>query len=335
MRLLFAIVSTLCILPEFTCAASIRVLSGEHRDFTRLVLHLPSPMEWSFSQNENGAYVKFPDQKPTFDLSEAFERIQKDRVKSLVAEPDGLKINFACNCEGNAVFIEGSMLVVDVKPTSNKQEISFPINFSVPYWPEKVSQKTNLISNVAVPDADGMKSNIPPSLLSGAEQRLFRQLSRAASLGLVELVSPKVAVDQEEAIGKKEEVFSSPSRSLHPQINLEASSGVSDYTERVFETDAISRSGVICIPDSKLDIQNWRYGEDFASGVVALRRDLGGEIEAINQEAALNLVKHYLYFGFGAEALALLEYLPQSEEKSLLSDISTQIEGNESRLRTY
>ena len=48
MRLLFVIVSTLCILPEFTWAASIRVLSGEHRDFTRLVLHLPSPMKSVF-----------------------------------------------------------------------------------------------------------------------------------------------------------------------------------------------------------------------------------------------------------------------------------------------
>ena len=104
MRLLFAIVSILCILPEFTCAASIRVLSGEHRDFTRFVLHLPSSMEWSFSQNENGAYVTFPDQKPTFDLSEAFERIQKDRVESLVADPGHI-------CAGSIISLQNRKII--------------------------------------------------------------------------------------------------------------------------------------------------------------------------------------------------------------------------------
>lgn len=325
MRLLFAIVSVLCISPALVWAASIRVRSGEHGDFTRLVLHLPSAMKWSFSQNEKEAYVKFPDQKPTFDLAKAFERIQKDRIASLVADSDGLKINFACDCEGAAEFIEDSMLIIDVRPAPNKAE---PVSIDLPvsYWPEKVLQTSDLMPVMAELDVSAGKSNIAPNLMAGAEQRLFRQLSRAASLGLVDLASPKAIVDQKKPVSKKEEVLASSLQSLHPQINLDVSSGVSDYAARVLERDVVSQSGVHCIPNSKLDIESWRHGEDFASGLVALRRGLGGEIEAIDQEVALKLVRHYLHFGFGVEALSLLEYLPLSEEKSLLVDISTQIE---------
>jgi hypothetical protein len=57
------------------------------------------------------------------------------------------------------------------------------------------------------------------------------------------------------------------------------------------------------------DMQDWRVGGGFAAGLGQLRGALYDERDRLNRDVALDLSRHYLYHGFGAEALFWLSRL--------------------------
>jgi hypothetical protein len=79
-------------------------------------------------------------------------------------------------------------------------------------------------------------------------------------------------------------------------------------------------------PSSKLlNVSDWMYSEDFASGIGELSTNLHQDSSEIKNDLLSSLIKHFLHFGFGAEALALLSSnnsVFSEEEKGFLIGIA-------------
>ena len=68
-------------------AESVRVLSGEHKDFSRIVLVFGNPIGWTEGKTPEGFEVRFDRTDIAPDLSRVFEKIPKDRIRDVIFTP--------------------------------------------------------------------------------------------------------------------------------------------------------------------------------------------------------------------------------------------------------
>lgn len=307
-------------------AAPIVIRSGEHNDFTRFVLHLPADLEWRSEEIEGGLRLEFSDPTPDFDLSQAFARIGRDRVSAISRTETGVELTFECRCQAKAFLSGRRMLVVDVSPHTGpvqpKQEL-------VPTLPDPAKTLARARTQPQTsPLAKENEIQMQEDRVVDAElakQRLFKQLGRAASMGLVELTIPDDTVDSIDLI----DTSSQQVGMFAHQAGIAASPVMSPEVESETLVESVSEKGVDCPPDSVLDTSGWAHGDGFTSGLHQLRAQLGGEIVPIEKQAALRLARHYLAFGFGAEAQLLLPYAGDSSEIRWLQFVANIVDGRD------
>lgn len=95
------------------------VRSGEHGAFTRLVLPLPSGATWTAEGNQDASVLRLSisGAQAQFDLSQAFQRIDRDRISDLTSpSPGQIDISLGCDCGAETFVVDGNLLVVDIKP---------------------------------------------------------------------------------------------------------------------------------------------------------------------------------------------------------------------------
>lgn len=94
--------------------------------------------------------------------------------------------------------------------------------------------------------------------------------------------------------------------------------------------------GVQCLDPSKVRIQDWGEQAMFSTSIGELRRNLFSERDTLNGDAVLALTQHYLYFGFGAEALKTLSMAPDlAAEYPQLIDLAHVMEHRSAGLDSY
>lgn len=103
-------------IPAASAAApAVRVRGGEHADFTRLVFRIGDGMPWELHERAGGADLRVGDDGGRFDLSEAFARIPRTRLRDLhPLDGGGLRLELACACPLRAFEDLPGMLVVDI-----------------------------------------------------------------------------------------------------------------------------------------------------------------------------------------------------------------------------
>ncbi|MDZ4135944.1 MAG: hypothetical protein U1D06_10195, partial [Paracoccaceae bacterium] len=70
--------------------------------------------------------------------------------------------------------------------------------------------------------------------------------------------------------------------------------------------DRLTREGMDCLPDNRLDIASWGIEGEVANQIGPVRNGLVGEFDLPDAAVVKNAVTYYLYLGFGAEARQLL-----------------------------
>jgi len=96
-------------------APPVGVRGGEHADFTRLVFRIGDGTPWALQERDAGAELMVGDGARAFDLSEAFVRIPRTRLRDLLPLPGGgLRLDLACACPLRAFEDLPGMLVVDI-----------------------------------------------------------------------------------------------------------------------------------------------------------------------------------------------------------------------------
>lgn len=97
-------------------AQNIRVSSGEHADFSRLVVAFRQPVDWTFGKVEGGFELRSNVPDVTFRLSTIFDLIPRDRIKSVTDLGEGrLFLEVSCPCFADAFALPRGQVVLDIK----------------------------------------------------------------------------------------------------------------------------------------------------------------------------------------------------------------------------
>lgn len=111
--------------PAPAAAQSVRAISGEHADFSRIVLQFADLDSWKFGRTPDGYEFRATNSNVEFDLSRVFDFIPRTRVASLTSPgPGRLVFSVNCDCVGDAFEIRDARIVIDIKdglPTENSR----------------------------------------------------------------------------------------------------------------------------------------------------------------------------------------------------------------------
>lgn len=167
---------------------------------------------------------------------------------------------------------------------------------------------------------DVAQNSVRQDNLSPLELQVLETLSRAASQGLLDLApsKPEARMSLSESV---EEVngappdkparayFGPPGRSSPDALpGLLAHTSLDDARTIVSDRRQHARSGVLCWPDEYTEVAGWLAKDaDFGSSIGALRGAAMGELDRADPAGVLALARGYVYFGFGQEALQVLQ----------------------------
>ena len=103
------------LIPGFSHAEPVAVRSGEHGEFSRLVIYNQNPVAWDFGRVEGGFELRLARPEIAFDLDRAFDLIPRTRIAGLQDLGDGrLKITADCECHAKAFVAGGGQVVIDI-----------------------------------------------------------------------------------------------------------------------------------------------------------------------------------------------------------------------------
>ncbi len=210
-----------CLLGQTGTAQTVQIRSGEHENFTRLVMTLPARMEWQTETREGGASLVFERSGLVFDTSRVFDRVTRARLADIAA-PAGqsrLDLSFACDCSLLTFWHDRNMLVVDISASADPSTAAGAAILQPPPQPlrqphgtsrpglgsEPLSHAAILLSDqldqslqhdrgpfaATLRRGDPFKASIDPvSDLADMRAALVRELDRAATQGLLSSARP-------------------------------------------------------------------------------------------------------------------------------------------------
>lgn len=310
-------------------AQTVQVRSGEHDTFSRLTVTLPNRMEWVVEPTRNGARLVFNASRLKLDLSEIYSRIPRNRISDVKwnGAENALQLHFDCACEATAFWHGKSMLVLDVRETPENTEAKPTQTRSQEYRdlsnpPFKGQKQSSVIDLPLTGSPDGNlqdteTTDIPVTTLQPeVRDRLLQQVGRAASQGLL---SPSIKrPEQRDAASSRDSAIKpealAPDHVKNTQasdhVNLKAQSSIDrDFLgSHLAQQQNLEASG--CLADRRIDVGSWGNNDPFGDQISKLRMQLTGEFDAVNPKIAEQLVRAYLYFGFGAEARSLMKSMP-------------------------
>lgn len=96
-------------------SAPIKVISGEHKDFTRLVFEISPRTKWAMVPNKDGFVLELTGTKSAFDTSKTFLRISRNRIVDIEDLGNGrAQVYLDCDCGQSSFRTVEGMLVIDV-----------------------------------------------------------------------------------------------------------------------------------------------------------------------------------------------------------------------------
>lgn len=317
-------------------AERVRILSGEHRGFSRLAFVFAQETDWELQEEGREARITFSRDEIRLDPSRVFELIPRARLRALrVTEAGALELSLGCDCILNAYKTRANILVLDIRgaPDSPRNtEPDTPVEIEVADLPEvanppdpPVADPNKPVRNTLYPAArifgrfaeidvpqefvpDPVEYPVPesaevdpaaPTPAEEMKEKLARQLARAASQGLVEtavIEGENAVVPGGEAIEERLED--------QPNARIETSVDRDFYDEA---TIALTEAGAPCLPEYLVNLPSWGSIDAPGQQIGAARRALYGEFDTLDPDAALLLIRTYLYFGFGLEARILIK----------------------------
>ena len=336
------LVALLICMPGLLAAQQITVRGGEHGEFTRLVFRLPPSAEWSVENAGGSANVRI-DPAGGYDLSRAFERINRARVAELLEgpEPEEIIVRFACNCRADA-FQLGDLLVVDLSEGSveGAAEATGATTDDARGGPEQSSLRASL-SEIRIGSAPGIgprgapmpllpslenpgpdivqsstsaasETNLQDSELGGD---LARQLAQAATQGLLTASASTQAPAPQLPETSVLPVIAEPAQAVSEDLApfLESLSGTASRDARV------RIGGQACVGSNELDVAAWAPEGKPLEALAQGRQALFGEFDRPDPEAIRELARIYIHLGFGAEAKAVQAFQPGGADPVLMA----------------
>lgn len=316
-------------------AETARVYSGEHADFTRLVIELPANDDWTVGRTSLGyAFATGGKTQPNFDVSEVWDRIPKTRLQGLRTDPETgvLQLTLACACHVFPFEYQPGIIVLDIKPGQAPSGSAFETPFLMPMDNSASGKPTTLPS----PEYDWLEvARTSPLIEQGTGEialptggisldplraELLEQISRGAAQGVVDMALPGKPVSVEplnHGTPPWSQIHIGPPRDT-------------TIAELVDGTGSLTPSGAACIADDRLDLADWGGGHPPLELLSEARSGLYGEFDGLDAGAALRAVQLHLYLGFGAEAAQYAELVSADadpEDVAILRSLARLVDG--------
>jgi len=294
---------------------TVRVQSGEHEGFSRLVLPIGTDRSWTLDQDGNEWSLGFSPSVTAFDLDRVYQLIPRDRLAA-ITEDGGLRLSIGCACSVTAFRHQARFLVIDIADAPDATEPDgqdvMPAGTASPLLP--LAQILNrpqitLDTGGAAPDLGGTD----PTRLMEAAAIMSEQLARAAAAGLLEAstgqpLSHATPVRRTDAILVEGDRATGPPEiipALPLPIRAETAFDAAQHADQGAEPQ---RTSVACQGHS-LPIAEWAHGIGFEQEIGTLRAALYDGRDVLRPDGVLQLARYYLYHGFGAEAAFWLNQL--------------------------
>jgi len=392
--------ATAMVIAGYASAQTIVARSGEHEDFTRLVMRIPDGVEWSLTQSDRIATINVGSPTAVFNTRNVFDLIPRTRVRSVSQTGPGqpLRIELGCECavdyyqqaDGYLVVDvrEGRSLKLDAPADTTSLPLTFPSaaigggfqlgqqdlasarvamdladavaqTFGTAQQSPRHTGPVQLPLNAAGPDGaplegtgaggtqlaedtpevaanektkDGksepaslesdasllmdLDENRRAAMVNDTEARILQQIGRASDQGLLQPTDQDAATNQLDPLGNE-------NRPLNPLDNISVTSAIDRETGLLAVGAGGDSQDTHCIADRELAIHDWGDDQPFSEQISALRNKILGEFDQVNREATLRLARTYLYFGFGAEAAATLNLIPEDDLPTRSREIMT------------
>lgn len=344
-------------------AEVVRVRSGEHPGFTRIVLERSAQAGWSVSRGRDGYVFRAADGTTTFDLSGAFDLIPRKRLEGLFARDGGvLDLAVRCDCHVAAFTTPGGAVVIDVKEGSPPAGSLFetpeaaspqtaspalsrwqPVSITPPetdphlpvYWqkgaetpPDPGDQQPE---NLPLPAAAEFVPADPRA--DEIRKALAEQLGRAAAQGLITFdarPASDTAPDATTASAPENRARpvaappDDPGLPLHVETSVDRDSSIAEVAR------ALSAEGRSCPEDAAFAPADWGDGTPAPYQIATLRQGLVGEFDKPDHDRVATLARLYIHLGFGAEARATLDAFGIGEaEAPWLRTLAAIVDGEE------
>ncbi len=164
------------------------------------------------------------------------------------------------------------------------------------------------------------------------QSEMLRQIGRAAAQGLLEANLPEPFHEPmptglgESMVEPSETHQEEPAAQAHINIHIENS--VDREFARLLPKGTSPEDGKVCIGSDLVNVVEWGDEDTVWEQISRQRRKLSGEFDKANPVAAEALAKAYIYAGFGAEALQIIDSFDFDPETALiLKDLALIIDG--------
>ncbi len=125
------------LLPHPTLSATpVPVQSGEHKNYTRLVIRILEGTVWQISTQNFRAEVAIEDPNIVLDLENVFSKIPRSRILSLsqTAAGNPLEVRLNCDCAVVGFVLDSIWLVIDIKDKpNNTNTVEFNASHSIQF----------------------------------------------------------------------------------------------------------------------------------------------------------------------------------------------------------
>lgn len=309
--------------------AQTTVRSGEHGDFTRLVLSLEQNQDWSVSRTLEGkALVVQLDNAASFDLSSVYDRIGRDRVQNIRANESQLEIDLGCDCAHKAFQIVGPYLVIDIQDgeppkleiaqppeshatqaeTAQRAALSALRVGSIPGLGPATSHdvlfpNNTVLSEVTQPERESNRS----ASIGNIDRSIFQGIARAASEGLLDATSQKIVAPPDISPAVVPDKSSQHPHETDPSQDLQQQLEKQLASFEAGEDDNIVIGGSSCADPDMFRLSDW--DETDKGKEAPAKPSLFGEFDRVNPGAVVSQTQALLGAGFGAEARMLLSLL--------------------------
>lgn len=323
-------------------AQPVRVTSGEHDGFTRLVFDYGRPVDWQVGRSLDGYELRLAEAPPPYDLSNAFDLIGTSRLAAIWSAPDSgqLNIGLACACHAIPFEFRPGIIVIDLKdgapPTGSSFEVMLDGTLADPITPRAVTRprsrpqvsdataadEPTTLSGVAPYDwtksvhADlrASQGRLPVSPIPPSEAALLPpdpglQPLRDQILHQIARGASQGVVDMALPTPEKPEKAPAPHPSTQIRIGEAQTSVTSADRSQQGDLDA---QGHPCTDAKALTFSDW--GDETLPAVdqmATLRQGLIGEFDRPDPEALASAIQFQLFLGFGAEARQLISVLDE------------------------
>lgn len=286
-------------------AGTARVLSGEHEDFTRLVIELPETGSWTLGRTAVGyGFSVKADTQPGYDLSTVWQRIPRTRLSALEVDSGtgALLLVLGCECHVFPFEYQSGVVVLDIKPGPAPAGSAFETALAASGAPPgmvgtgKTPQRYDWLATDHAGD-EAATPLLPFPLPTGSvsleplRRDLLEQLARGAADGIVDMELP----------GKTGKTSDREQGALPwSNIHIGEAPGVAITRPGGLGPGAAPDTG--CADPVLLDLPAWGEAKPPLDLLAEARSGLYGEFDAPDPDAIQHSIRLLLFLGFGAEA---------------------------------